>query len=239
MIWEGRRYGFRVLHLVLEDERAEALADRARYQLIHVRSHRPLHLDGFEVRTKTTHLIDLEPDEGEILARFHAGTRRKIRQSERDPSLSFASPDPERDAGYRLYADFERARDHRPSPRPLFGESLLFSARRHHRLIAGVFVDPSPSILRVRAFFSSRHQTTDRPLLRAIGFANRRVVWEACRIGKARGFRALDLASINAALPGIAAFKSGFGGRPLTEWIYVWRSPLIRLLERVRALRSR
>ena len=239
MIWEGRRFGFRALHIVLEDDRAELLADKKRYQLIHVRSHRPLSLPGFEVRTKVTHLIDLGRSESEILAGFHASTRRKIRQSERDASLSFVSPDPDRSAGHRLYARFERNRQQRPSPFALFAEGFLFSGYRGGEMIAGVFADPCASGLRVRAFFSARHFSGDREVQRAIGFANRRLVWEACRFGNSRGFDFLDLASVNRdreETSGIAAFKAGFGGREVGEWIYEWRSPMVRALSEIRRL---
>src|SRR5262245_40917257 len=105
MMVEERRFIFRKAFIPHDDEKALATAaNKGRFARITIVSLRPLDLEGFTMKLRSTGLIALDADIETVVSRFHKTVRNEISRTHRDPSLRFAISAGPTNEGYRLHA---------------------------------------------------------------------------------------------------------------------------------------
>lgn len=235
MVTKNKKLFFRTAMVILDDEAIPDLVASGTYGKITAISYRGTVPRGFETIEKTTGIIDLTRSEEDIFASFRKTMRNEIRRTERTPELRFVSNDKNFGEGYRLYAQFEKARGVVPFSKKEFQRTKLFSAYYNGEMVSGVFVYPSEPVVRIRSIFSKRHGTSDKQVLSAISNSTRRIMWDICRWAKNQGRTGLDLASINLNNPktaSISDFKMGFSPEIVPEYTHVYKTPLFKIFEK-------
>lgn len=233
MVVEKNYFLFKTLRVVLGDERLRKALAAKRHAYITGLSY-DAHLDGEGVRLKKkkTPVIDLAGKSDEdFLRATNDTTRNEIRRTLKTPELSFAVPDQNREAIWRMYAAFERAGGRRARAFNYFDESLFAGAYYRGRLIAAIICYDAAPYLRVHAIVSLRK--AEQELKKYISFATRRLVFELAKWGREGRYKWLDLGGVNLhdeAKAGIDAFKLSFGARLVDEYTYTYKSKLFRFL---------
>lgn len=188
---------FKTALVILEDEKAIELSKTRKYSSIVVLSYNKLELPGFVSYSKPTLLIDLSRPADEIFQTFNDTTRNEIRRTQRDNLLSFKVSDGPDRQSYDLYKGFEYAQGRVPVPLASLSNMAFIGAYLGGEMISGIYITRSRPYLRLRSIFSKRLDAKDKGLYRTIGYATRRLVWEACLWGKNNGYATLDMASVN------------------------------------------
>ena len=180
----------------------------------------PLYLPGWEESCKPTVLIPLIED---ILPTF--SEREKIRKTfNGDYGVWHFKHDM---TMYRFYHQFEESQGRKPMAWEEFRQYEGFKAIfKGGEVLSAITFTRSPGYLRIRSMFSG-------PKTRETANATRRLILEICNLGYREGYKYLDMAFINRtdpAIKGITAFKMSFGGTIAYEYIYVYKSPIYKLL---------
>lgn len=233
----GVRYA-RLLVEAVDPGRLEAL--KRDFSYVSIYSYTDRALPGFAGREQPTALIDLSADLETIFRRFRKNTRNEIRKTERMPELGFRIPDEDDAGSYRFYASVKREAGVRPDVREDFRGSLWLNAYVEGAPAASVSVDDNGRVLRLRHIVTLRN----RPGFdaRIAGYATRRLIWEACKYGKERERRWVDLAGVIPDDPekaGIAFFKECFGGTAGACFIHKYETRTFAAVRRIVGLFGR
>lgn len=237
----GLRY-MRVLTEDMNSEDLERLKQTSWY--LFLVSYQPIKsLKGFRIDEKNAVIIDLTTPLESIFQKFKSNTRKEIRHIERNPDVSFRRLDPNIDEVFQCYANFEKLRGWRPALKEEIRNSLIFSASRGGKVIAGITCYHHRNLLRVGKIFSERLSSNDETLDSAlIGQATRKLVWEICQYGKENNFKMLDLAGVDFSDPvkvGITRFKQSFGGEVQTVYVCRQQRPLFSIIKKTLGLFGR
>lgn len=236
MILETRKLFFKSVFIVFDDDALKNAVKSGEFSSITAISRNVLSLPNFNIKTKTTAVIDLTKSEEEIFAKFNETNRNEIRKTDKLASFRVVAENGDFVGAYSLYKDFERAQGRVPFTKNYFKDCSVFLAYYNGEAISGIFVDKGEKDLRVRCIFSKRLKTEDKELYRIIGHATRRLMWEICLWGKRHIFNSLDLAAVNFNRPeiaGITKFKMSFGGEVVNEYTYTYKSFLFRIFEKL------
>lgn len=227
MIIRGKKLWFSTALVILSADEARAIAGKREYfDFVQIIGHEQLDISGFSCKQKTTGIVDLTSADA-VLAGFNKTTRNEIARTYRETGLSFGHHDAITDAGYELYAAFERTAGRKPYARARLSGCMEFLGYDGGVLVSGMFVYPSEPIMRIRSIFSARRAATEHHSRQRIGYASRRLMFDVCTWGIEHGRTGLDLASLNFDNPktrSISEFKSGFSPRIVPEYHYAYRS---------------
>lgn len=235
----GLRYA-RFLADSISPEEIEQLKKKFSYLFLIVYGNVPP-ASGFVVQRRQVSMIDLTQGMDTVFAKFKSNTRNKIRNAAKNKTLTFVSDDRNFDKAYERYKKFERSRGWMPSLRAEIKNSVLFSAYYNNAVIAGIACYGHNDILRVSKIYSTRNHNTKEgwPNNSVIGYAGRKVVYDACRYGIENGYRRFDLGGINFIDPaksGISEFKASFGGAIIDVYLCRYMTKYFSLFKRVLAL---
>lgn len=237
MILESKKLFFRKLNIVLEDQYFDNLIKKnlyKQYGTVVALSYQDLHLLDFQRIVKRTALINLTLKKEDIFSRFNATTRNEIRKTEHNDKLAFKTEDQSFSSAYKLYKEFEFSQGRVPVSLGDFKKYSLFTAYYCGELVSAVSIVDGDNRLRIRSIFSKRLKVENKDLYKIISNSTRRVIWEACKWGKERGFKSLDMASVNLSNPktsSIARFKMNFGGNLINEYAYIYKSKTFSFFE--------
>jgi hypothetical protein len=186
---------------------------------------------GFSRQQKWTQLLRLDRSPDELLASLKKNSRYEIKRTYRDEGVKILTDDPDRDGSYRFYKDVKEADGVIPDIAEDFTSVRWINAYQGERLIVSTCWFDSGDVLRAKHIVSTRkHATADAAL---IGRLTRRLFWEACLFGLARGHRYVDLGGLDPDDPakqGITAFKQSFGGETVRNFVYRYATPYWREL---------
>ena len=231
-----RRGPFRTIDVFLEDVSFDEVRKlQKEYQCVSILTHAPLSgMEGFRLRQKKTPNIYLSDGPEAVLSRFRDTVRNEVHRTERIDGFEVRVPDPDRDAPYRVYRDFEFSQGRAPISKEEFSRFICAGAYLDGRFISGITFFQSNDKIRIRSIFSLRMDakgSEDKELYKTVGFASKRLMFDICRYGIEHGAKVVDLASINLVDPEkepIARFKSGFGALIEDEYQYIWIAPVFR-----------
>ena len=234
--WAASVLGLSYLRLFAERlSPAEAGALAKRYAYVFIYSYDKLNFPGFHVKEQRNGIIDLRQPLEEMFKRFRKNTRNEIRKTERVPGLELRAPDPDADTSYRLYRHVKTVDDGVIADiRQDFAGCLFFNAYLRGELVVSMSCYDSGTTLRLKHIVSRRKERGYDPML--MGAASRRLIWEICRYGEARGRAAFDLAGMNVTDPakrGISAFKESFAPTLATVYTYRYQSTLFTIVKEV------
>ena len=232
---ERRFVFFRSARVILNDALFLALLQKREFHFITVLSQNILTVpDSVARKHKKTANISLRPPPEEIIQGFHDTTRNEVRRSFGMKELIITQDDDKFDEAYALYKTF-RHEKMLPLTSPSFlRQAMRMSAYWRGELIAVVTWYDVPPYMRIQHIFSKIATTSEERKL--IGLATRRLIYEICAYGSRARREFLDMASVNFHNPtkaGITKFKLSFGGEIVDEYIYTYRSPLIRFIRRL------
>jgi len=126
------------------------------------------------------------------------------------------------------------------APVAVVGRILIAEAPQSGTISGGLFIGDGTNV-RAYALASRRFTARDGHARELIGYGNRMVVWEAMKLFKREGYRALDLGGINPNSgdpedDSLAEFKEAFGGVRVPYYFYrKTYSPYVRSLRRLRS----
>ena len=231
---ERRFLFFHSARVILHDALFLDLLRKHRYLFIVALSHHDFSVPaGVVKKQKKTTLIDLQKNPQAILQSFHDTTRNEVRRTFAMNGFTVTCNDDRFSEAYACYKRFRKDKKLPLKPRSFLRQALRMSAYWHTDLVAVVTWYDTKPVMRIQHIFSRPAVTAeDRKI---IGFATRRLIYEICVYGSNQGYKALDMASINLDNPtkeGITRFKLSFGGDVVNEYVYTYRSPLIRFLRR-------
>lgn len=223
---------FTSARVILDDELFLQLVRERAYPYIIGISHDILRvLPTMRVKHKKTINIYLDGSLDAILPRFSDTARNEVQRTMRMPEFSFRIEKGISKELYDFYCIFQKAKNLEVRPRAFLEGALPFVAYYNGEFISAVTVYDVSPYLRVQSIFSRVGGNKDTR--RIAGYAARRLIYEICTYGNERYYTLLDLASANFSDPakaGITQFKSSFGGRVEDEYIYTYRSPLVRVV---------
>ena len=239
MIQERNKLLFRSLRVLHQQENLKELLDKNKYDYITVISYSDLGLEkeGYILKHKNLANIALNGAIEDVLERFARRTKQEVLSTYKIPELEFKIADQDLKTTYKLYKDFERAQGRKPWGRESFDGVINFNAYYKGELIASVPCYDVFPYLQVRAIFSKRMGESDRELYKLIGSATRRLIFEACKYGKERGYKFVGLGSVNYSTEqkaNVANFKMFFGSELGDEYTYTYKSRKFIFLEKIR-----
>jgi hypothetical protein len=235
MIATGKKAFLRTVSISFEDEKVPEIL-KGGYSLIRILSYNELNLPTFEKLVKTTALIDLAVSSEDIFKRFNDTTRNEIRRTYSMPELKVENHEEISAQSYILYSNFEFAQGRAPRNKTDLSPCREFDAFYNGEIISCIYVTEARPYLRIRSIFSKRLAVEDRELMKIIGYATRRLMYEICLWGKENGYASLDLASVNFNNPetaSITKFKMSFGGKVVNDYTYIYRSRWFSFFERM------
>ncbi len=197
---------------------------------------------GFQKRTRTTLLIDLKKlGQDDIFSQFKYETRHKIRKADKMENLKIVAADKNFEDNYLLYKNFEYKQGRVPFDKKQMKNSIYFSAYLNNHLVSHVICDNIDNqVFRVKNISSVRLDVQDKKFYRELSFVSRRVMYEAIKYAEQQGIPLFDFNGVNLEDPtkkGISEFKMSFGGELSNEYIYTYKSPLVKLLEKILKLK--
>jgi hypothetical protein len=236
MVIEERRWWFRTLLVLFDDEAALVNATSKRGSHIEAMSYNDLTLPQFSLtQEKKAGIIDLSGSLDEVLASFNTTAQKKISRTMRYEGFRFEAYDwPFPPEGYELYAAFERERGNVPFPLIRLRSCRLFLGYDQNAPVSGAFVYPTIPIARARSFFSRRRSVSDHEAYKRVSLASNRIIFEICRWAKESDRSGFDLGSVNTteeSKAGITNFKLSFNPRLVPEYTYSYSSPFYTVLE--------
>jgi hypothetical protein len=231
---ERRYIFFRSARVILNDTLFLKLLRNKEYHFIVALSQNKISVpDQVIIKHKKTFTISLRRMPKEILQSFHDTTRNEVRRSFNMPELTITKNDEQFEKAYTLYMLFRKEKKLPVKSASFLRQAMRFSAYWNGELLAVVTCYDVPPYMRIQHIYS-RNAETKEDRNRA-GLATRRLIYEVCQYGSMAGRELLDMASINMhnqKKQGITKFKLSFGGTITNEYIYTYRSPLIRFLGR-------
>ena len=244
MIQERNKLLFRSLRVLHQKENLQELLDKNKYDYITVISYGDLGLEkgGYILKHKKLANISLNGTIEDILERFARRTKQEVLSTYKIPELEFKIADQDLKTTYKLYKDFERAQGRKPWGRESFDGVINFNAYYNGELIASVPCYDVFPYLQVRAIFSKRMKESDKELYKLIGSATRRLIFEACRYGKEKGYEFVGLGSVNYSTEqkaNVANFKMFFGSELGDEYTYTYKSRKFIFLEKIKGFIKR
>ena len=239
MIQEKNKLLYRSLRVLYQNENLRELLDENKYDYITVISYGDLGLEkeGYSLKHKKLANIALNGAIEEVLEKFARRTKQEVLSTYKIPGLEFRIADQDRKTTYKLYKDFERAQGRKPWGKESFDGVINFNAYYKGELIASVPCHDVFPYLQVRAIFSKRMKESDKGLYKLIGSATRRLIFEACKYGKEKGYKFVGLGSVNYSTEqkaNVANFKMFFGSELGDEYTYIYKSPKFVFLEKIR-----
>ena len=227
---------FCTIRVIFDDAMLRRVLDERRYSYITGLSYDGAFSgNGVSRKAKKTVVVNLQKAEEETFRAFNDTSRNEIRRTESMHEFRFAVPDSARDAIWRLYRDFE-SRSSRPvRAQRYFRHHLFMGAYYNDTLVAAIILYDSHPILRVNAIVARDKESF--PERKYVGYATRRLIWEACKYGMLHGYELLDLGGINLTektKAGITAFKMSFGGELMEEYTYTYKSPVFNFLRKLK-----
>lgn len=239
MIQEKNKLIFRSLRVLYQNEDLAALLDKNKYDHITIISYADLGLEkkGYSLKHKKLANISLNNSIENVLDKFARRTKQEVLSTYKIPGLEFKIADKNFKETYGLYKDFERAQGRKPWGKESFDGVINFNAYYKGELIASVPCYDIFPHLQVRAIFSKRMGENDKELYKLIGSATRRLIFEACKYGKERGYKFVGLGSVNYSTEqkaNVANFKMFFGSELGDEYTYTYKSPKFIFLEKIR-----
>ena len=228
---------FRYARVILNDELLTRLIHERVYSYIVGVSHTKIAFEyNVSMRQKKTLIIPLDASLEQVFRSFNDTARNEIRRTERTPEFAFTVNDGKWDDVYALYRAHRKERGLPIHPLHFLKWGMLFNAYWKGVLISTITCYDAKPYLRIQNIFS-KLAGKDKELRRITGYASRRLVYEICKYGNENGYTLLDMASANITDPakaGITQFKSSFGGVLIDEYIYTYKSALVRLMGKVR-----
>ena len=196
---------------------------------------------GFRRKEGVTSVIDLTQSEEALWSAMRDKfIRKQIRRGEslgitvREGALADFAP---------LYASLRTSKRLPVSdlaPVAVVGRILVAEAPQSGIMSGGLFIGDGTNV-RAYALASKRFTARDGHARELIGYGNRMVVWEAMKLFKREGYRALDLGGINPNSgdpedDSLAEFKEAFGGVRVPYYFYrKTYSSCVRSLRRLRS----
>jgi lipid II:glycine glycyltransferase (peptidoglycan interpeptide bridge formation enzyme) len=202
-------------------------------------SYADLDVPQYSKKEGWTTVIDLLKPQEEIWQAFRPGfIAEQIKKGERK---GIQIRQDENWEGFKaLYRSF---REHKGIPKDderLFEKhGVNFSAYINSELLAsGVFICDERNI-RAWALASKRLDGLDGKGKDLVGFANRMLLWEAIKFGKASGRHRFDFGGIaisdDGTVPPLTVFKEAFGGTRIKNYYYTkTNSPVLNMLSRIK-----
>ena len=235
---------FRSLRVLYQDEDLRELLDKDKYDHITVISYGDLGLEkeGYTLKHKKLANIALNGTIDTILEKFARRTKQEVLSTYKIPELEFKIADQDLKTTYKLYKDFERAQGRKPWGKESFDGVINFNAYYEDELIASVPCYDVFPYLQVRAIFSKRMKENDKQLYKLIGSATRRLIFEACKYGKEKGYKFVGLGSVNYSTKqkaNVANFKMFFGSELGDEYTYTYKSWKFIFLEKIKSFIKR
>lgn len=230
--------------IILQDELLKCLIREKAHSYIVGVSHTAMSFERpVSVRKKKTLNIHLAKPMDDVFRGFNDTARNEIRRAERMSELRFTVNDNNWSDVYALYKTHRKARGLPLHPLSFLQNCLLFNAYWNEKLVSTVTCYDAYPFLRIQNIFSRiEHERADpRESRRVAGFAARRLVYEICKYGNAKGYQLLDMASVNLTDPakkGITAFKSSFGGEVADEFTYTYKGFIPRMVGGMRRFLS-
>lgn len=189
----------------------------------------PLAKEGFGLKEKNLANIYLDGSDEEILARFSRNTRNEILRTEKILDLEFRVDDDYQKEIYSMYRAFEKWQGRKPWREQTLVEGIIqFNAYYKGELISSLPCYDLKPALQVRAMFSRRHADP-----KIASLATRRLIYEACKWGRANGYAFLGLGAVNTSTEqkaGVAQFKMFFNPRIEKEYTYIRKPAFFKLL---------
>jgi hypothetical protein len=187
-------------------------------------------------KVKMTPIVSLDDKKiEEVFLGFKKNTRNEISKTFNLPDLHI-SRNLHKDEAYQVYANFEYKQHRIPVGRAQFEGMHIFEASWEKGLVSVIScVDAFPR-LKVFSISSERLDTSDPEKYKIIGYATKRLIYEICKYGTENGYRELDLAYVNLKDPskaGIDSFKMQFNGEITNEFLYIYKSFLLEILEKL------
>lgn len=228
--------GFKYARFLADNAHADAFAEeRKHYSYLMVYSYQKVNLDGFELfKIQQTPIIDLQQSLDDIFMNFRTLTRRGIRKSELMPELRFCVPDADTSSSFNFYKKIKSQDGVIPDIKREFQNCIFFNAYFKNELISSISFYDNGILLRCKHIVSARKELGLQSKIAA--YAARRLVWEAAKYGKSRGYLKLDLGGINFTDPvkeGVAQFKSSFGGVIQDVFIYRYETRTFKALKKI------
>lgn len=234
---ERKYFFFTYARVILDDELLRHLIHEQAYSYIVGISHSELSFDvPVSTRKKQTICIYLNKPMEEVFRGYNDTARNEIHRTEKMEDLQFTRDDGKWNEVYAMYLRHRKARKLPIHPLPFLQQCILFNAYWKGTLISTITCYDTKPYLRIQNIFS-RLDGDNKELRRVAGFAARRLVYEICKYGNVHGYQFLDMASANFTNPtkaGITQFKNSFGGVVSDEYTYTYKSPLVRLVSRLR-----
>lgn len=239
MIQEKNKLIFRSLRVLYQNEDLGALLDKNKYDYITVISYADLGLEkeGYSLKHKKLANISLNDKIENVLDKFARRTRQEVLSTYKIAGLEFKINDQNLKETYRLYKNFELAQGRKPWGKESFDGVINFNAYYKGELIASVPCYDVFPYLQVRAIFSKRMGESDKDLYKLIGSATRRLIFEACKYGREKGYKFVGLGSVNYSTEqkaNVANFKMFFGAELGDEYTYIYKGHNFIVLEKVR-----
>ncbi|MCB1116827.1 MAG: hypothetical protein KDK71_10200 [Chlamydiia bacterium] len=202
-----------------------------------VYSYLPMNLpDDFKLSRvkKTTRIFLTSKTDEDILLSFKKNYRNEIRKTYKE-NYSFKLVKGFSEEGYSLYDVFEKE-SNRPSLKRRNANGIWALGCCNGKVVSGIYLIDANPVLKVISIFSSRKHD-ENVSQKDIGYISKRLIYEVCCFGGARGFEYVDLAYINMtdeSKSGINRFKLGFGGDIVDEYLYERHTRFLSVLKSVR-----
>jgi hypothetical protein len=184
---------------------------------------------------KTTRIVLKGKTKEEIFPIFKKNYRNEINKTYKNDFYRVEIVEGFSDKGYLLYSDFENHSKRRPIKRRE-GKGVWALGYIGNELVSGIFLINALPVLKVVSIFSSR-KMKETEYQKKVGYVSKRLMLEVCYFGKERLIDFVDLAYINQTDPlkaGITAYKLGFGGDVVDEYIYEKETRKINFLKWLR-----
>ncbi|MBP6881377.1 MAG: hypothetical protein KBC35_02020 [Candidatus Pacebacteria bacterium] len=170
---------------------------------------------------KTTRIVLKDKTKEDIFPMFKKNYRNEINKTYKDDCYRVEIVEGFSDKGYSLYSEFENYSKRRPIKRKE-GKGVWALGYIDGELVSGIFFINALPVLKVISIFSLRKRK-EIEYQKKVGYVSKRLILEACYFGKEKKIDFVDLAYINQIDPskaGITAYKLGFGGDVVDEYIY-------------------
>lgn len=243
MIYEKKKlHIFTSLRILHQGEDVLAILHEKKPDRLAVVSYKPLPLEehGFTVKHKRVANLYLSGTIDDVFGTFSVSTRNEINKTFKMPDLEIRVRDNNREEAYHIYSAFEKLQGRKPWSRDTFDKNLYFNAYYKGKLIVTIpCYDLSP-YLQIRSISSIRMDPKiDKELYRIVGYATRRLIYEAAKYGIEHGYTFVGLGAISEATvqkKNVSQFKMFFAPRVEDEYTYVYQSKRFQLLNRFHQL---
>jgi len=181
---------------------------------------------------KTTRIVLEDKSKEGILSSFRKNYRNEIRKTYANNRYSFSITEGLSDEGYNLYKEFE-VQSNRQAISKCETTGIWALGYIGGEVVSGVYMINVYPVLKIISIFSTRKRE-NKSNATEIGYVSKRLMYEICCFARDQNFHYVDLAYINTEdelKAGITAYKLGFGGDIISEYLYEKDSKTIRFLK--------